>query len=260
MDAGEYEGERLMNQSWERPMTRERTFYEPKLAQEQFIVPLLKREIEGRLSKCLLEIPLDGRVLDIGCGGQPFRERVEQNGVLYHGLDANPFDPKTVEYICAIDRELPPELCHAEPYHLILCTEVMEHVAEWDKAFKNLNRLLVPGGKLLMTCPFVYQIHEAPYDFWRPTLYAIKHFAQKYGFEPVDEIKAGTMWDVIGTVMGMGQPQAAAPNFVNRIFAKAIRVIYRMIFNLLVTGKIQNFFKLDGPIYLSNITVLKKKV
>jgi hypothetical protein len=36
----------------------------------------------------------------------------------------------------------------------------MEHVADWDAAFKNFNLLLKDGGKLLLTAPFFFRLHE----------------------------------------------------------------------------------------------------
>ena len=42
----------------------------------------------------------------------------------------------------------------------------------------NVAALLAPGGRVLLTVPHVYRLHEEPYDFWRPTLHAIHYFVR----------------------------------------------------------------------------------
>jgi ubiquinone/menaquinone biosynthesis C-methylase UbiE len=47
----------------------------------------------------------------------------------------------------------------------IMCTEVLEHVPDPVTVMKEFNRLLKPGGYLLLTAPFVSITHFAPYHF-----------------------------------------------------------------------------------------------
>ena len=46
-----------------------------------------------------------------------------------------------------------------------MCTEVLEHVPDPIAAIKEFNRLIKPGGYLLLTAPFVSITHFAPYHY-----------------------------------------------------------------------------------------------
>jgi len=47
----------------------------------------------------------------------------------------------------------------------IMCTEVLEHIPDPLGAIKEFNRLVKPGGYLLITAPFASITHFAPYHF-----------------------------------------------------------------------------------------------
>lgn len=51
----------------------------------------------------------------------------------------------------------------------IECLSVLEHSrAPWALA-ANLERLLLPGGTLFLSVPFVWRVHQYPGDLWRFT-------------------------------------------------------------------------------------------
>lgn len=54
-------------------------------------------------------------------------------------------------------------------YDVIICTQVLEHVANPFLAAAELYRILKPGGRLLLTVPSAYPYHSAPGDYWRFT-------------------------------------------------------------------------------------------
>jgi len=47
----------------------------------------------------------------------------------------------------------------------IMCTEVLEHIPDPIGAIKEFDRLVKPGGYLLITAPFASLTHFAPYHF-----------------------------------------------------------------------------------------------
>lgn len=108
--------------------------------------------------------------LDVGCGeAKPFRRLLETTGFKYHAIDTQAQPGVKLDAVCAIDEPLPTSLIQLADagFELVLCTEVLEHVLDWPSAWSNLHRLLAPGGRLIITCPFIYPLHEEPYDFWR---------------------------------------------------------------------------------------------
>jgi ubiquinone/menaquinone biosynthesis C-methylase UbiE len=50
-------------------------------------------------------------------------------------------------------------------FDAILCTEVFEHLPDPIRALGEFARLLRPGGKLLVTAPFLSLTHLAPYHY-----------------------------------------------------------------------------------------------
>lgn len=54
-------------------------------------------------------------------------------------------------------------------YDVIVCTQVLEHVPNPFRAAAELQRILKPGGRLLLTVPAAYPYHAVPRDYWRFT-------------------------------------------------------------------------------------------
>ena len=56
-------------------------------------------------------------------------------------------------------------------FDVVLCTEVLEHLPEPQRAVDEMFRVLKPGGTLLLTTRFLFPIHDAPHDYFRFTKY-----------------------------------------------------------------------------------------
>jgi SAM-dependent methyltransferase len=241
-----------------RPAFHERTCYEPNLPQEEFIVPLLRREIESCIARYATPASETAKAVDIGCGGQPFRTALEQKGYSYCAVDINPDGGPPVDVVCAADGALSDELLRRGPFDFLLCTEVLEHVADWQRAFSNFGVLLAPSGRALITAPYVYQLHEEPYDFWRPTLHAIDHYAHEVGLRALYRKAAGDPWDVLGTILATCKFKASSRRFTDRALSKAIRTASGFVHRAILRGKLQSRVQVVAPLYLSNVVVLEK--
>lgn len=221
------------------------------------MVPLLRDNIE----RVLNSLPAGLKALDIGCGGQPFRGLLENRGYQYVSADTqNPLG--IVDYIAEVDQDLPLNLLNDGPFDLILCTEVMEHVALWDKAFSNFSDLLKPEGIVLITCPHIYILHEQPYDFWRPTSHALRFYAERYGFLAMSIERLGSTWDVLGTILGAVYDGAdIRSGRGSRIGGWLLSLTIRCLYRLIKTRWLQDRYSLNDdryPMYLSNLAILKK--
>lgn len=51
----------------------------------------------------------------------------------------------------------------------VACFEVLEHVTEPDAVISEIARVLSAGGIVAFSMPFLYPVHDAPYDFQRWT-------------------------------------------------------------------------------------------
>lgn len=239
----------------ERPPLAERRTYAARFKSETFIVPLLQQAIAGAIDKYAIA---RGKSLDVGCGGQPFRAALEARGLQYAGLDANPTDGVKVDFVCAIDGVLESSVSRSGPYDFILCTEVLEHVADWPRAFENLAELLAPGGKLVLTCPHFYFLHEEPYDFFRPTDHAFAHFARRHHLNVLENRRLGDAWDVLGTLLTACRFKAADPSPLSRGLAWGLWKLRDFSFRRIQAGGIRRRVGFSGPTYLSNFVVMER--
>jgi SAM-dependent methyltransferase len=237
------------------PMIARRSEYEPEAREERFIVPLLRDAIADALARHAP--PAGSRVLDAGCGEQPLRAGLERSGLQYHSLDLQQNAIGSVEYIGAIDTDLPAAMPR-ESFSLIVCTEVLEHVARWDRAFANIASLLTRGGRVIVTSPFVYPLHEEPHDYWRPTPYAVRDAATANGLKVIDERQLGDSWDVLGTVLSATWTFPADARFGSRVRAAIARRAHAWLWRALDSGSLRSRVALRGPWFLSTLAVLER--
>jgi SAM-dependent methyltransferase len=225
---------------------------------EHFAVPLIKRSIENALKNDLQPSHANAKVLDAGCGRQPCRQILEAAGYTYTALDAQQNLDGTVDVVLPVDHKYVLQALTPASFDLIFCTEVMEHVAEWDQAFSNFSQLLTPGGKLFITCPHFYNLHEEPYDFWRPTTYALKYFGEKHGLDSIYVQQSGDAWDVLGTLLGSFPIRSKNQSPYTKMIHFVVASTRRIVFWLLLKGFIQKHLRVEGSIYHSNVAVFKK--
>jgi len=64
-----------------------------------------------------------------------------------------------------------PATLQGQEFDLVVCTETLEHLSEWEAAVETIKRLCKPGGWILVTVPGPgYPHHACPLDFWRFTV------------------------------------------------------------------------------------------
>lgn len=72
-------------------------------------------------------------------------------------------------------------------FDVVLCTEVLEHLPEPQKAIDEMHRVLKPGGTLLLTTRFLFPIHDAPHDYFRFTKYGLRHLLRRFEILDLNE-------------------------------------------------------------------------
>jgi len=225
---------------------------------ELFVVPILFDRITKLIDEHCGRISRPARVLDVGCGRQPFRGQIEALGCSYYGFDVQQTPEETVHFLGVLDGSLPAELADGPKYDFILCTEVLEHVADWHSAFQNLALLARPGSRMLVTCPFFYLLHEEPYDFWRPTVHALDYFASAHGFRVVSREAAGDCWDVLGTLLASCAASPRQPSLLGRLGSKTVNGFRRIVLWLLKRRWLQRLADFRGDLYTCNVFVLER--
>lgn len=200
---------------------------------------------------------LKGRLMDFGCGSKPYRSLFNVDE--YIGVDyENPGHSHTNESIDVFyNGETIP--FSNEYFDSILCSEVIEHVFNLQDILKELNRVLKPKGKILLTCPFVWTEHEIPHDFARYTRFALKEMLEKNGFEIIAFSKSGSFFSAIFQLIAMYFYQ-----FSNSKWLKIgpIRWGYKLIFygSVNLQGIILSaILPKKDSFYLNNIILIGKK-
>ena len=125
------------------------------------------------------EIPSGHLILDAGAGDGRYKEIFVNQ--IYESADIGKLERNygNLTYQCNI-KNIPVE---DNKYDAIICTQVLEHIDEPQKALYEFHRILKEGGKLYLTAPLYYPEHEIPYDFFRYTQYGFQFMFNKAGLE-----------------------------------------------------------------------------
>jgi ubiquinone/menaquinone biosynthesis C-methylase UbiE len=78
-----------------------------------------------------------------------------------------------------------------------LCSEVLEHVDEPLSVAAEIFRVLRPGGKAVITVPFLFRLHADPQDIGRYTHWFWRNELGKIGFDQIIIEKQGLFWSVM---------------------------------------------------------------
>lgn len=145
------------------------------------------------LAATALQIPPHSYVLDAGAGEGRFRHLFSHTK--YIGVDLavgdTSWDYSRLSAINALQ-----ELCFPDDtFDVVICTQVLEHVAEPEQVLRELTRVLKPGGHLVLVAPQSWHEHQVPYDFFRYTSFGIRYLLKKVGLS-IEEIRplGGYYW------------------------------------------------------------------
>ena len=60
---------------------------------------------------------------------------------------------------------------------------MIEHIFDYARVIRECRRVLVPGGRLYLSVPFIYPVHDAPNDYHRFTVHGLKAELSQAGFD-----------------------------------------------------------------------------
>lgn len=158
--------------------------------------------IEATLKK----IPAGLKILDAGAGECQFKKfcghlnYVAQDFGQYTGegevgLQTGTWDNSHLDIVSDITAIPVPDAT----FDAVMCTEVLEHVPDPVAALKELNRVLKPGGYLLITAPFASLTHFAPFHFASGlSSFFYKHHLGLMGYDILDLQENGNYFEYIG--------------------------------------------------------------
>ncbi len=131
-----------------------------------------------------------GNLLDLGCGDSPYRFLINEKIITYFGLDimeAEKFDYGRKNVTLFDGKNIPFEMGY---FDLVICTEVLEHVEDYQILVNETYRVLNPVGQAIFTIPWSARYHYIPYDYFRFTPSTLKKIFSS--FSDVVVIPRGT--------------------------------------------------------------------
>ena len=122
--------------------------------QEAILEPLLRRM---RLRRVFSHIPKDSKLLDVGCGhSASFLRVISPHIAEGYGLDFKVKDC-SFDNIKTIQQKLETELPFPNnSFDVVTMLAVLEHIEQDQAILQEIHRVLVPGGKLVLTVPSVW--------------------------------------------------------------------------------------------------------
>jgi SAM-dependent methyltransferase len=65
-------------------------------------------------------------------------------------------------------------------YPVVLCTGLLEHIPDPQRLIDDLRRILVPGGRLIISASAVFSYHEGPDDFFHFTPFSFELLFERW--------------------------------------------------------------------------------
>lgn len=103
-------------------------------------------------------------------------------------------------------------------FNVIVTTKViLEHISDPQTVIDEIYRVLKPGGKAFIIAPHIRRQHQAPFDFFRYTEYALNRIFRNAGFKNIILTHTGGFMCVIGYYFYFFQRGIGAPPLIERV-------------------------------------------
>jgi SAM-dependent methyltransferase len=140
-----------------------------------------------------------GRLLDLGCGFVPlyqaYKDLVDEVTCVDWQSTTHP--SPHLDFECDLSKPLP---LPTAAYDTIILSDVLEHISTPEDLFREMERVLKPGGHIIMNVPFFYWLHETPHDYFRYTEFALRKFAQDSHLDIVRVDRIGGAAEILADV------------------------------------------------------------
>jgi SAM-dependent methyltransferase len=137
-----------------------------------------------------------GALLDLGCGQAPlylvYRDLV--TSVTCLDWEHSHHRTNHADVCCDLARGLPFD---DKRFDTILATDVLEHIAEPGPLWTEMHRVLRHTGTIIVGVPFLYWIHEEPYDYHRYTRFQLAESCRRAGLDVVSVEPYGGALEVV---------------------------------------------------------------
>lgn len=135
---------------------------------------------------------MKGVVYDLGCGARPYELDILLYAARYVGVDwSNTLHGLRADILANLNEPLPVD---DESADTVVSFQVLEHLSEPQCMLNEAFRILRPEGRIFLSVPFQWHVHEAPYDFYRYTRYGLEHIFKRAGFVDIKVEATSGFW------------------------------------------------------------------
>lgn len=178
--------------------------------QNEELKPITMPGVHSRFLKYFAEKsePPGLKILDVGAGEGALTQKLHQSGYQMSACDFSPDAFKFNEIHCDSVDITGPFPYKTETFDLVIAVEVTEHILDHENFFREIKRILKPGGRLYISTPnilsmksrFRFLFQGFPYAF-KPlnmeqydgmqhvaslSLDQYNYIALKHGFKPAE--------------------------------------------------------------------------
>lgn len=143
-----------------------------------------------------------GRLLDVGCGNKPYEHLFSPFVTEYVGVEHD----ATFSLTRASSGGRGPDVTYDgerlpfgdRSFDTVLNVQVLEHTPHPTELMREMSRVLKDDGRLILSAPFQFRLHEEPHDYFRYSPHGLKSLCADVGLEMVEVRPMGSLWSVIG--------------------------------------------------------------
>jgi SAM-dependent methyltransferase len=176
----------------------------------------------------------EGKILDFGCGQKPYEQifrKSEYAGIdfKYYSKNKDVHDKKPDYFF---DEKYSKDLTlpfNSESFDHAVSFQVLEHHKDPKKMISEMVRIIKKEGLILISCPFLYGLHEEPNDFQRYTKHKLKELFGKNNCEIIESKEEGSLPSVISMLISEHINSFAAKNQLCYFLAAIIYIPFLLL-------------------------------
>jgi len=170
-------------------------------------MPLHRRRILDFVRAVAVETSAHETVLDLGAGDGPYRELFDHATYISNDWEESVHPGARSADVVAPAWDLPLD---SSSIDLVLATELLEHVPDPGRVLRECARVIKAGGRLAVTVPMTWQLHELPHDYFRFTPAGIEELMRGAGFIDCEAQAGGDSFStlaqlILNTASTLGQ-------------------------------------------------------
>lgn len=209
------------------------------------------KSLHKALDKNLAEFK--GVLLDLGCGEMPYKEYILDNNkniTKYIGVDIDfSKDHQIVKPDLYWDGKVIP--MGDNSVDTVIATELFEHIPNVENILKEIFRVLKKGGVLYFTVPFIWPLHETPFDEYRYTPYSLTRHLKNSRFEEIKIEILGGYHAALAQILGIWISNVRV-NIHSKYKQTLVRLIQRIVIFPLIKYLINKDLKVRPIGYSEN--------